>query len=307
MSRSIWLWLAIVVISYLMQTSMSQNWMEETAKQLLSRDFMRKGTCLVLGSTDTGKTTLIAAVAEHAASKQPIGIVDADIGQSHIGPPATVGWAIVDGPQMDFSRLAIGGISFVGDIAPTGHLLQLTAAIIQSVQQSSKLAELIIIDTPGFIYGPAALALWWTMQRILQPELILAVERNDELSDILGGLQYHNSKLERIKCPPQLPTKSPQERRKYRQNQWNKYFRNSCLYNIKLSDVATQISRNSSSKNLVNRLIALNDGNGRDLSIGLITNWQLDNDIIEVRSPQLDIHQIRCLVVGDITINITDE
>ena len=286
---------------------MSQNWMEETAKQLLSRDFMRKGTCLVLGSTDTGKTTLIAAVAEHAASKQPIGIVDADIGQSHIGPPATVGWAIVDGPQMDFSRLAIGGISFVGDIAPTGHLLQLTAAIIQSVQQSSKLAELIIIDTPGFIYGPAALALWWTMQRILQPELILAVERNDELSDILGGLQYHNSKLERIKCPPQLPTKSPQERRKYRQNQWNKYFRNSCLYNIKLSDVATQISRNSSSKNLVNRLIALNDGNGRDLSIGLITNWQLDNDIIEVRSPQLDIHQIRCLVVGDITINITDE
>jgi polynucleotide 5'-kinase involved in rRNA processing len=74
-----------------------------------------------------------------------------------------------------------------------------------------------------------------------------------------------------------------------------------------LSDVAVQISHNSSSKNLVNRLIALNDGKGTDLSIGLITNWQRDNDIIEVRSPQLDIHQIRCLIVGDVTINITDE
>lgn len=145
------------------------------------------------------------------------------------------------------------------------------------------------------------------MQRILQPELILAVERNDELSDILGGLQYRNSKLELIKCPPQLPTKSPQERRKYRQNQLNKYFRNSCLYNIKLSDVAVQTSRNSSSKSLVNRLIALSDGKDKDLSIGLITNWQRDNDIVEVRSPQLDIQQIRCLVVGDITINIADE
>ncbi len=286
---------------------MSQDWTEKIAEQLLHRNLMRKVTCLVIGSSDTGKTTLAAAIAKHATSSQPIGIVDADIGQSHIGPPTTVGWAVVDNPQIDFSQLAIGGISFVGDIAPTGHLLQLTAAIIQCVQQSSKLAEVIIIDTPGFIYEPAASSLWWTMQRILQPELILAVERNDELSDILSGLQYRNSKLERIKCPPQLPTKSPQERRKYRQNQWNDYFRHSCIYNIKLSDVAVQISRNSSSKNLVNRLIALNDGKGTDMSIGLITNWQRDNDIIEVRSPQLDIQQIRSLAIGDITINVTDE
>jgi polynucleotide 5'-hydroxyl-kinase GRC3/NOL9 len=290
-----------------MQTSMSQNWTEEIAKQLFSRDLIRKGTYLVLGSSDTGKTALVAAIAKHAASSQPVGIVDADIGQSHIGPPTTVGWAIVDQSQLDFSQLAIGGISFVGDIAPPGHLLQLTAATIQCVRQSSKLANVIIIDTPGFIYGPAASALWWTVQRILQPELILAVELNDELCDILGGLQYHNSKLELIKCPPHLPTKSPHERQKHRQNQWNKYFRHSCLYNIKLSDVAVQISHNSSSKNLINRLIALNDGKGTDLSIGLITNWQRDNDIIEVRSHHLDIQQIRCLVVGDITINITDE
>ena len=290
-----------------MHTSMSQDWTEQIAEQLIHRNLMRKGTCLVLGSSDTGKTTLAAAIAKHAASSRPIGIVDADIGQSHIGPPTTVGWAVVDNPQTDFSQLAIGGISFVGDIAPTGHLLQLTAAIIQCVQQSSKLAKVIIIDTPGFIYGPAASALWWTMQRILQPELILAVERNDELSDILGGLQYLNSKLERIKCPPQLPTKSPQERRKYRQNQWNDYFRHSCIYNIKLSDVAVQVSRNSSSKNLINRLIALNDGKGTDMSIGLITNLQRDNDIIEVRSPQLDIQKIRSIAIGDITINITDE
>ncbi|MFB0555468.1 MAG: Clp1/GlmU family protein [Phycisphaerae bacterium] len=296
---------------------MSQDWAQEIANQLLNRDLMRRGACLVLGSADTGKTALVAAIAKHASLSRPVGIVDADIGQSHIGPPATVGWAIVDGPQADFSQLAIGGISFVGDIAPTGHLLQLTAAIIQCVQQSSKVAEIIIIDTPGFIYGPAAWALWWTVHRVLQPELILAVERNNELSDILGGLpgygglrpdeQYRSSKLELIKCPPQLPTKSPKERQNYRQNQFNKYFRHSCLYNIKLSDVAVQTCRNSSSKSLVNRLIVLSDGRGKDLAVGLITNWQRDNDIVEVRSPQLDIQQVRCLVVGDITINIADE
>jgi len=286
---------------------MSEDWADKIAERLLSRGLMQTGICLILGAVDTGKTTLTAALSSRLAQNHSVGIIDADIGQSHIGPPATVGWAIADQSQMDFSQLAIGGISFVGDIAPTGHLLQSTAAIIQCVRQSSKLAKVIIIDTPGFIYGPAASALWWTMQRILEPELILAIERNNELSDILGSLQYHNSKLERIKCPPQLPTKSPQERRKYRQNQWSKYFRHSCLYNIKLSDIAVQISRNSSSKNLLNRLTALNDGNGKVLSIGLITDWQLDNEIIEVRSPQIDIQKIRCLVVGDITINITNE
>ena len=79
-----------------MQTPMSQVWAEEIAQQLCNRDLMRKGTCLVLGSADTGKTALVAAIAKYAAPSWPIGIVDSDIGQSHIGPPTTVGWAIVD-------------------------------------------------------------------------------------------------------------------------------------------------------------------------------------------------------------------
>jgi len=286
---------------------MSRDWAEETAQRLLSRDFISTGICLILGGADTGKTTLAAAITKHAGSTQPIGIIDADIGQSHIGPPATVGWAIVDGPKVDFSQLSVGGISFVGDITPVGHLLQLTAAIVQCFQQISKLTKLIIIDTPGFICGPTAAALWWTVQRILQPELILAVQHNDELSDILGGLQSVAHKLEQMRCPPQMPTKSPQERRKYRQNQFSNYFRDSCLYNISLSEVAVQRSRDLSSNNLVNRLVALRDGKGVDIAIGQIKDWQCDKGIVVVRTPQINLRQIRCLVIGDLTIEIADE
>ena len=286
---------------------MSQDWAEETAQRLLSRDFISTGICLVLGGADSGKTTLVTAIAKHAGSTQPIGIIDADIGQSHIGPPATVGWAIADEPKVDFSQLSVGGISFVGDITPVGHLLQLTAAILQCFQQISKLAKRIIIDTPGFICGPTAAALWWTIQRILQPELILAVQHNDELQCILGGLQSVAHKLEQIRCPPQIPTKSPQERRKYRQNQFSKYFRDSCLYNISLSKVAVQRSRDLSSNNLVNRLVALRDGKGVDIAIAQIKDWQCNKGIAVVRTPQINLRQIRCLVIGDLTIEIADE
>jgi polynucleotide 5'-hydroxyl-kinase GRC3/NOL9 len=286
---------------------MSPDWAENTAQQLLSKNLMQKGTCLILGASDTGKTTLAEALAKHLAKHQPVGIIDADIGQSHIGIPTTVGWGIVDKPQVDFSQLAVGGISFVGDITPVGHLLQLTAAIVQCFQRISKLAELIIIDTPGFVRGPTAAALWWTVERILQPELILAVQRNDELQCILGGLQSVGHKLERIECPPQMPTKSPQERQRYRQNQFNKYFRDSCLYNISLSEVAVQRSRNLSSNSLINRLVALRDGKGVDIAIGQVKDWQCDKGVAVVRTPQIDIRQIRCFVVGDVTIEIADE
>lgn len=292
---------------------MSLDWADNTAQQLLSKDLIQKGICLILGASDTGKTTLAEALAKHvvagtanATKSQPIGIIDADIGQSHIGPPATVGWAVIDNPQINFSKLTVGGISFVGDITPVGHLLQLTAAITQCVQQVSEAAELIIVDTPGFIRGPAAAALWWAVQRILKPKLILAVQHNDELNNILVGLRSLQMQLETIKSSPQIPTKSPQDRRSYRQSQFRKYFRDCCLYNISLSNIAIQISRNLRHESFINRLVALRNEKGIDMALGAITGWQQDS-IMVVKAPSLDIRQIRCLVIGDITIDIFDE
>lgn len=284
---------------------MAEDWADKIAQWLISRGLMQTGICLILGAADTGKTTLAAALAKRAASSRPVGIIDADIGQSHIGPPTTVGWALIDNPEISFSQLAVSGISFVGDVTPVGHLLQLTAAIAQCVRRASKAAELIIIDTPGLISGGAATALWWTVQRVLQPKTILAVQREDELSDILVGLRSLELELEPIKSPPQIPDKSPQNRRSYRQSRFNKYFQDSCLYNISLSDIAVQSGRNLNRGSFAHRLVAMRNEKGMDLAVGVIVDWQGDRDIVIVRAPQLDIRQIRCLVIGDLSIEIS--
>ena len=286
---------------------MSQDWADKITQQLLKGGLIQTGICLILGAVDTGKTTLAMALAKRLAKQQPVGIVDADIGQSHIGPPTTVGWTIIDSQQVDFSQLTACEISFVGDVTPVGHLLQLTAAIVQCVRRASEAAELIIIDTPGFIHGPAATALWWAVQRILNPKLILAVQRSDELRDIVAGLRSFDLRLELISCPPEIPLKSPQSRQRYRRNQFDEYFRDSCLHNISLGDVVIQSSRSLSRERLLSSLVALRDGRGIDLAIGLIVDWQEDKDVLVVRAPQLDppgTGQIRCLVIGDISIDI---
>jgi len=283
---------------------MSLDWAENTAQQLLSKDLFKKGICLILGASDTGKTTLAEALTRCLTKSKRIGVIDADIGQSHIGPPTTVGWALVENQKVDFSQLTAGAISFVGDVTPVGHLLQLTSAIAQCVRHLSPLTEFIIIDTPGLIAGPAAAALWWTVQQILKPNLILAVQKNDELSSILVGLRSLDSNLELIKSPPEIRIKSPQQRQRYRQNQFNKYFRDSCLYNISLTNVSVQSGRRLSRDTLNNRLVGLRDAKGADLAIGIINDWRTDKDNVVIRAPKLDIKQIRCLVIGDATIDI---
>ena len=284
---------------------MSDNWADKIVQQLLSRGLLKTGISLILGGADSGKTTLAEALARQLAQGRPVAIVDADTGQSHIGPPATVGWARIDEPHFDLSQLRPDGISFVGDVAPVGHLLQLTAAIEQCVRQASKVAEKIIIDTPGFIAGLAAAALWWTVQRILQPESILAVQRENELNDILSGLKNLSSQIELIRCPPQIRPKSPQVRRSYRQKVFNKYFQQSCLYNIDLTEVTIQSTRNFGRESLIRRLVALRDKYGTDLAVGIIDDLQKDGKVVTVRVPKLDINRVSCLVMGDVTVDLS--
>ena len=85
---------------------MAEDWADKIAQELLNPGLIQTGVCLVLGAADTGKTTLAEAIARRAASSGPVGVIDADIGQSHIGPPTTVGWALVDRPDVSFSQLA---------------------------------------------------------------------------------------------------------------------------------------------------------------------------------------------------------
>lgn len=286
---------------------MFEDWANKTAEQFVSRGLMQTEMCLILGGVDTGKTTLAAALTRRLAQGRPVGIIDADIGQSHIGPPATVGWAVVDEPEFDLAQLTPGGISFVGDVTPVGHLLQLIAALARCVQDVSEITERILIDTPGFITGPAAAALWWTVQRIFQPGMILAVQQENELCDILTGLQHLGSHLELLTSPPEIPTKSPEARRRYRQERFREYFRNSRSYRLDPRCTTVQTTRNLNAGNLVSRVVGLRDNKGIDRAIGIIEQWKDNEDIVVVRAPQLDVDEVRCLVVGDVTVDMAGE
>jgi polynucleotide 5'-hydroxyl-kinase GRC3/NOL9 len=287
---------------------MVENWADVIAERIVGAGFLTKGKCLFLGAADTGKTSLMGAIASRLAPQQPVALVDADIGQSHIGPPTTVGWTLMgtdDAEDLaagwtagEGSALAARGIAFVGDITPVGHLLQLTAALALCVEQAEKAAAVVLIDTPGLVTGGAACSLWWTVQRLLRPERIIAVQRQDELRDLLGGLQAGLSVIEVVQAPPELRRKSPEARQQHRRRLFDQYFRNATTCALDLTRLAVRAMGRVPSEDAVRRIVGLTDVMGQDMAIGAVERWRQEEGQATIRAPQSDFSRVRCLTVG---------
>ena len=279
-----------------------KDWAEPVAGDLLARGIVRPGLCLFLGAGDTGKTFLAAALANQLTAGGPIAFVDADIGQSHIGPPATVGLALRDRPCGGLAAVAPAAIAFVGDITPVGHMLQFAAAIARCVAAVRDKADITLIDTPGLVSGGAAVSLWWAVHRILRPSTIIALRREDEIDPILAGLTCFDTHIERLRTPASLRTKSSEQRRRHRLCLFADYFASAALRTLDLAEVAVQTGRNTGRGDTVNRLVALSNRAGDDLSLGLLKELDGDQMTATVLTPLADTSQVRCLTIGDITV-----
>ncbi len=121
---------------------------------------------LFLGATDVGKTTLIRELHERLGGQ----IVDGDIGQSWIGPPGVVSLGTPEGIRAGY---------FVGDVSPRGNFLQVTTGIAVMVRRAERPC---LIDTDGYIADGAALAYKTELINLVQPDVLVLMQRGDELN-----------------------------------------------------------------------------------------------------------------------------
>jgi polynucleotide 5'-hydroxyl-kinase GRC3/NOL9 len=174
-------------------------------KQELPRITARPATCLVLGEVDTGKSTfcaLLASAAFSATGSLPepgqgsasggqagsrVAVVDADIGQSDIGPPACVSFGILQGPIEALEQVPPLGADFVGATSPVGRLLQTaTATAIVTRAARSADADFIVIDTTGLVHGESARVLKAAKVALVDPDMIIALQRENEIEHLLA-------------------------------------------------------------------------------------------------------------------------
>ena len=192
--------------------------------EALSNAIEENSVVLFLGGTDVGKTTLIRELHQKIGGE----VIDADVGQSSIGPPACVS----RGVYRSSTAPEIKASYFVGDISPRGNFLQ----VLTGIQHCLKTAKRpCLIDTDGYIADGAARAFKSEVINLVQPDALVLLQRGDELNYYKLYAQKKIKVLSiRVKHPG---LKSREERIKAREESFRKYFQNAKLQSWSLKDL----------------------------------------------------------------------
>jgi polynucleotide 5'-hydroxyl-kinase GRC3/NOL9 len=155
-----------------------------------------------------------------------VAVLDADIGQSSVGPPTTIGLGIVVRPIQSLQDVARRSGFFVGSTSPRGHLLPMVVGTRRMLDRALTLdVDHVIIDTGGFIMGPGGRALQRSTIGVVNPEVVVCLQQREECEGLLRSYRRRQRpRVLRLPASPACRHRSMEERRAFRQHALRRYF-----------------------------------------------------------------------------------
>jgi polynucleotide 5'-hydroxyl-kinase GRC3/NOL9 len=114
-----------------------------------------EGVVALAGPVDSGKSSLSTYLVNlHAGAGKRACVIDADVGQSDIGPPGFVTLSCTSAPVPHISELEPQDGYYVGSASPHGVEELLTAGVVQCLRRAAaQHPHLVVINTPGWVTG----------------------------------------------------------------------------------------------------------------------------------------------------------
>jgi polynucleotide 5'-hydroxyl-kinase GRC3/NOL9 len=182
---------------------------------------------MLVGGLDTGKTTLGRAIAlAGLEAGRRVAYLDADVGQKAVGPPTAVTLRLMDAPADIETLDRVDGLYFVGATSPQGQLLPLVvgAGRLQG-RAFDEDSELIVVDTSGLVSGVYGQLLKYHKIELLQPDIVVGLQRGEELEPLLGIVQrFFSSEVVVLPVHPGAVPTSVEERARNREGRLRAYF-----------------------------------------------------------------------------------
>jgi len=182
---------------------------------------------LILGTSDTGKTSLTARLASALAARgERVAVVDADVGQSEIGPPTTVGLGRVTGTLSRLADAEVLALEFVGDTSPVRYIRETAEATGRLVRRALEAGfDRVLVDTGGLVEGPLGLALKRAKVRAADPDLVLVLQRRDESEPIVHAIEGGGRpRVVRLAASSTVVRRTATRRREHREKMLRDYF-----------------------------------------------------------------------------------
>ena len=153
----------------------------DIAKQVTSLAVDKKVTVMLAGDTDTGKSTLSAYLANVTLERRLVPyLIDGDIGQGDLGPPASIGAAVLSKQVTDLRDVTASLFEFVGNISPAGFEHIVAKKLRSVIDRAVTLGDIRIINTDGYVRN-GGVQYKLMIANELQPDAIVCLGENPGL------------------------------------------------------------------------------------------------------------------------------
>jgi len=260
----------------------------------------RSRLTLVVGDVDTGKTSLATSLANGLLARGfRVGVVDADLGQSEIGPPTTIGLGRVTRVLACLGDAGVAGLSFVGSTSPQGHVGATVAGTRRMADRAAAAGlERVVVDTSGLIGGELGRILKQRKIELLDPDLVICLEHGGECEPILRSYAGRGRpEILRLPVTEHVRRRSAEARRRRREAALNAYFQGAAPLRLALSGLALRLMSDRSDRapldgrdELEGALVGLDDAGGDTLGLGAIRAVDFAGRTLLVDTPVRDVH-----------------
>jgi polynucleotide 5'-hydroxyl-kinase GRC3/NOL9 len=249
-----------------------------------------KHTALLVGGLDTGKTTLSRALLSAAVEAgRPTAFLDADVGQKSVGPPATVTLKMVRSaadlePEVFAEQDAL---AFVGSTSPEGHLLPVLAGVATLQRRAVTAgADFVVVDTSGLVSGIYGQILKYHKVELLQPDLVVGLQRGEELLPLLGVIQrFFDTQVVPLGVHPGVVPTTVDQRAENRERSMARYFAGELhRFRVKPTVFMPALPPLFDPANLHRILVGLSDGAGAYTGLGYLEHAP-DEGVLRLISP----------------------
>ena len=278
------------------------------AAEAMDQVLATPGVVYLVGGLDTGKTTFALALLERATQAGiSSALVDADIVQSTVGPPTTIGLKLCSG-LAEVNRESVAsadGLAFVGSLAPKGHLLPIVTGTAKLVARArAEGCTLVIVDTTSLVSGIYGQVLKYHKMDLIQPDFVVAFARGGELEPVTGiAHRFTAAQVLEVTVPAEVEPRSVEERVALRERQFAAYFASgTSRWRVKPTVFMPALPPDFDLALLDGIVVGMEDGKGNCAGIGVLEH-DPDEDVLRMASPVTE--GVRGLRLGSTRVDLS--
>jgi polynucleotide 5'-kinase involved in rRNA processing len=278
----------------------------EAYDEIVERAARARGVTMLVGGLDTGKSTLARNVARAGVDAGlTAAVLDADIGQSSVGPPTTVGLKLArEAGDLEPDTLArADALTFVGTTSPQGHLLPLVSGsrLLLDLARAEG-ADLVVVDTTGLVSGVFGQVLKFHKIGLLRPDLVVGLERGEELEPLVGVIRrFYPGEVIALQVPAEVVPTSVERRAVLREESMRRYFAEPLQrWRVKPTVFMPALPDLFDLSVLDRILVGLSDGKGLCIGIGFL-EYLAEEGALRLISPVSEAP--KALILGSVRLD----